>query len=265
MRAFALTLLFAATAMADTSIGRGKPPAATVLSYTAPTGDKPDDAAIAFTELQPGQVVYDCLGVEWTVIEAQERGREGSLVNRWYLVIDGVGNRTRKFGGHLTSLRLQRDLDGDGRPETVLIFFGGDFQIQVRVVGVNEPLVLPAAGGAYLSQKGGNASLAFVDAKLTGLPLVRVDSKPEACADWSETYVSFVDGKLRVALAVSGLTDPPVFATPKVKFDAHARTAVVTLESVEEDDRGRRHRSRAVTHYTLEDGVYREVTARRTP
>ena len=41
------------------------------------------------------------------------------------------------------------------------------------------------------------------------MPLVKVTSRPEACADYWDIYVVVVDGVPRNALELDGLADPP--------------------------------------------------------
>src|SRR4029077_11897900 len=72
----------------------------------------------------------------------------------------------------------------------VSVGFGTDGKIHVRVRGGGE-LVLEPAGQAYVGKEA-----LKVDATMASgapAPLVKVSSRPEACSDYWEIYVSVVD------------------------------------------------------------------------
>jgi hypothetical protein len=159
---------------------------------------------------------------------------------------------------------VEADLDGDGKPEVATLSFSAGFQLRLMVIknGTAVELELEPAGQGFLSQKGGWGALAFVGN--AGIPLLRIDSRPEACSDFTVTYVSDVGGKLQPALVLNGLADPPNHSIPSVKFDAKTKTAVVTQTNSEEDDKGRTHSKKTLTKYKLEpDGVYREAATEK--
>ncbi|MCU1280060.1 MAG: hypothetical protein JWM53_3606 [bacterium] len=114
-----------------------------------------------------------------------------------------------------------------------------DYKIHVRAAGGE--LVLEAAGQGYLSRKGGNVSAELV-ANVAPVPLIKVGSHPEACADFWDVYVSVVDGVPRQALALYGVADPPAMSSSTVKLAGD--TAVVTTRISEDETHTRTKRTR---------------------
>ena len=199
MRAFALPLLFTLTftltsALADTQRRPLPPRRPPTLEYTAPNGGKLVlDEQVHFTGWKPGDRLFRIVdGAPVQILEKGERATVDGLINNWYTVAGGA----RVFGGALTPFRFWADLDGDGKPEIATVSFAPDFQIRVRI-GTSE-LLMRAAGGAYLSQRGGNASATLET--VLGVPMLKVGSHPEACSDYFNTYVSYANGKAQVAL-----------------------------------------------------------------
>jgi hypothetical protein len=125
------------------------------------------------------------------------------------------------------------------------------WQLDVKWRGQTVTLELPGRG--YVAE-----DVVKVSSKLVadaGIPLLQIDAQPEACSDYSTTWLSFVGGKLRVALALSGLADPPVHASYQVRFDARARTAtVVQTNSNDDDPKLTRKRTQ---RYRLVDGEFK--------
>jgi len=144
----------------------------------------------------------------------------------------------------------------DGRPVTV--GFEKDFKIHVRVAGGGE-IVLPAAGQGYMSRVGGNLSATLF--KRGPVPMLELASRPEACSDYWEIYVSVVDGVPRNALELDGLADPPSMSTPSVRFDGDR--AVVTQRTAE-DEEGKKVRVTR-TRYRFDGRVYVDVSKRAGP
>ena len=103
---------------------------------------------------------------------------------------------------------------------TVTVGFGEDWKVHVRVAGGGE-LVLEPAGQAYVGHDVLNVTAALAP-NVAPVPLVKVSSRPEACADYWDVYVSIVDGVPRDALELYGLADPPSMATPSVSSTATA-------------------------------------------
>jgi hypothetical protein len=114
-----------------------------------------------------------------------------------------------------------------------------DLKIHVR--GAQGELVLEAAGQGFMSRKGGNVSAELVT-NVAPVPLLKVSSRPEACADYWDVYVSVVDGVPREALALYGLADPPAMSSSTVKFAGD--TAVVTTRTAEDETHTRTKRTR---------------------
>jgi hypothetical protein len=137
----------------------------------------------------------------------------------------------------------------------VTVGFEKDFKIHVRVAGGGE-LVLDPAGQGYMSRTGGNVSAQL--SKAAPVPLVEIASRPEACSDYWEVYVSVVDGVPREALRLDGLADPPSMSTPTVKF---ARDGAVVTTRTSEDDEGKKIRTTR-TRYRFDGRVYVDLSKR---
>lgn len=215
---------------------------------------KPEAASEILAALPPGAQV-EVLQASEAVVRYQDR------VNRWYRV--KVLDPAREgfiFGAHLTPFAFRANLDTDGDKELVTISFTPTFKVRVRVVDPGTPprtqhVDLEPAGQGYLTQKGGNATGSLIDAAHAGLPLIKVDSLPEACADYSTTYLSY-DGTLRTALALTGVADPPVHSSFEVRFDPTDRTAEVVRVNEEEYEEGHPHIEKETTRYRLRGGVF---------
>lgn len=112
----------------------------------------------------------------------------------------------------------------------VTVGFGSDGKIHVRVRGGGE-LVLEPAGRAYV----GKEALRVEATMASGapVPLVKVSSRPEACSDYWDIYVSVVGGVPRKALEVYGIADPPVMQTPTAKLSG--ATATITTRETDEE------------------------------
>lgn len=245
-----------------------------------------DEANLRQTASAEGAVVATLpLGAAVRVLEkGKERLKVGEYVNHWYSVeyvdakgtADAADDAVHKgwlFGNTLTPFRFEEDFDGDGEKEVATVVMSGDFKIRVRVL---EPNVKPPrrvssvdvspSGEGYLSVSGGRAEVKLVPAKKAGLVLLQVDSMPEACADFSTTYVSYtgqgkkgVLGKAKVALGLVGLSDSPTFSKFKVSFQAGKKQATVVRTNEEEDESGKVLTTKVQTRYQLSDGVYSEL------
>jgi hypothetical protein len=141
---------------------------------------------------------------------------------------------TTASGCDLTPLAF----DVDGTRVTVG-FDAHDYKIHVRAAGGE--LVLEAAGQGFMSRQGGNVTAELVG-NLAPVPLVKVASRPEACSDYWEVYVSVVGGVPRQALALYGLADPPAMSSSTAKFSGAG--AVVTTRTAEDETHTRNKRTR---------------------
>lgn len=139
-------------------------------------------------------------------------------------------------------------LEVDGQRVTIRID-PSDYKIHVNAVGGE--LVLEAAGQGFMSRKGGNviAELAPGKAPVT---LVHLSSRPEACSDFWDVYVSVVGGVPREALSLFGLADPPSMSSSTAKFSGDG--AVVTTRTAEDETHTRTKRTR----YRWNGSVYVE-------
>jgi len=137
----------------------------------------------------------------------------------------------------------------------VTVGFGDDWKIHVRVAGGGD-LVLEPAGQAYVGRDVLRVT-AELAPNVAPVPLIKVSSRPEACADYWDVYVSIVDGVPREALGLYGLADPPVLSTSTVKFGRDG-TAVVTQRTSEDEKLVRTRRTR----YRFDGRVYVDVSKR---
>jgi hypothetical protein len=141
----------------------------------------------------------------------------------------------------------------------VTVGFGVDWKIHVRVAGGGE-LVLEPAGQAYVGHEAWKLSAELVDG-VAPVPLVKVTSRPEACADYWDIYVSVVDGVPRNALELDSVADPPVMQTTTAKLGRDG-TAVVTTRTSEDEDKHVRIKR---TRYRFDGRVYVAVSKRSAP
>lgn len=201
------------------------------LEYTAPLVDATPKGTAAEVDADWRYTEYD-KGMEVSTVDGARAVHIAEVLapaivdgrhDRWYRADGGE----KYFGAALTPLAFTVD----GIPVTVA--FGADFQIHVRAAG--HDLVLEPAGQAYLSRRGGDVSARLVTGAVGGVPLILVSSRPEACSDFWDVYVSVVGGVPKKALELGGVADPPVSETRSVKFDARARTATVKVVTQEDE------------------------------
>jgi hypothetical protein len=223
---WSLLLLFvslssSALAFADASTP-GKAPGAVASGPAVPTVieyDQAPDGTFTGTEYRPGMRLF--LAADATpVTVAQVRGDK-------YEVVDEAGRRRTLPVVALTPFAFTV---GGTR---VTVAFREDFKIEVRGKGT---LALDPAGRGYIYNKGGNVSAVLVEG-VAPVPLLKVSSRPEACSNYWDSYVSIVDGVPREALTLDGVADPPVSQSSSAKFDARAGTAVVTTSVTEDEDK----------------------------
>jgi len=165
----------------------------------------------------------------------------------------------------LAPLRARADASTPDRPppptelhvgdRAVTVGFGADWKIHVRVTGGGE-LVLEPAGRAYVGHDAWKLGAELVDG-VAPVPLVKVSSRPEACSDYWDIYVSIVDGVPRNALELDSVADPPVMQTTTAKLSRDG-TAVVTTRTSEDDKHVRTRRTR----YRFDGRVFVEVSKR---
>lgn len=227
------------------------------IYYSRPSDEKRRaEADHAFSEWPVGTTLCDVDdGATFVVSAIGAKGTLDGRVDRYYEVTPQAGGPTRKvFGGRLTALCFNADLDGDAQADHAQVFFTSEFKIRVRARGGT--LDIEPRGGAYLSRVGGPATAVLLDTKVAGVPLLKVGSRPEACSDYGDYYVSFDQaGAPHLALAVEGLADPPTHVTPTLRFDPRAGTATVTMKYENEDDKPRKE----VLRYRRVNGVYQLV------
>lgn len=192
-------------------------------------------------------------------------------VDRWYEIEAGKMSGF-VFGGALTPIRIAADLDGDGEEEIATVAMTWNFKIRVRVL---EPSITGAgrvierdfepAGGAMLGLRGGSAKVALLAEKDTGVPLLQIDSQPEACSDYARIYVSYASpekkGKLEPALSLFGMIDGDIYSTFEVQFLPKASQAIVTFEQSEgdTDKKGKPITTKRREKYQLHGRVFEKI------
>ena len=185
------------------------------------------DQASLREEPQEDGTVMASLALGTPVTVKQRLGDRVRLLDRvdcWYQVetkgADGKPVTGHVFGNLLTPLRLEGDFDGDGEKEIATVAMTADFRIRVRVM---EPRLPPNMRVSHLDVRtagqgpGGSAKLSFVDAKKAGVPLLLVESVPEADSRSSKIYLSYVVpgrrrgslGTVVESLALAELADRP--------------------------------------------------------
>lgn len=248
--------------------------AAPSIEYSAPEGTGDSELSkYAFSKWEPGATLFASsddvnvraapdpaapvvatlpFGAKVTVVApGPGPARAGGKVDRWYRVkaagTDGKTVEGHAFGGALTPLRFEADLDGDGELELATVAMSWDFNVRVRVREPALPaetgtatLDLKPSGGAYLSLRGGHGDAKLLDPRTAGIPLLALASRPEACADYWEALISYRapgparPGEVRVALKLHGITDPPVFQGFDLTFVPGGASVVETIENEEE-------------------------------
>jgi len=199
-------------------------------------------------------------GDEVVVREAGEPLLLDGRVERW-LRVEAGGASGWLRESEVTPACARHDLDGDGRADRITVRIGPAPAHAVVVLvataaGATSEVSFPAAGQGYLGVRGGRAEIgATLTARAAGVPLVRVDSVPEACADYARVFVSAVDGTARIALTLHGLSDPPSHAEPVAAFQPRARAAVVTTTATDDDHPKARRRTR-VRYRLSASGVF---------
>jgi len=138
---------------------------------------------------------------------------------------------------------------------SVTVALEADDKIHVRVKGGGE-LLLDPAGRAYVGRDQWNVR-AELAPSVAPVPLLKLSSRPEACSDYWDIYVSVVDGVPRQALALYGVADPPAMQSSTVKF-ARDGSAVVTTTTSEDEKIVRTRRTR----YRFDGRVYAAVPKR---
>jgi hypothetical protein len=113
---------------------------------------------------------------------------------------------------------------------------------------------LTPAGEALLGLRGGNVNAVLVPGNLAGLPLIRLDSRPEACGDFWIAYVSHLQRPTRTAIAIQahGMSDPPVNSGVEVTFEPSTKRATL----VRTNDDGESPVRTTKTLLTLVGGVF---------
>lgn len=198
--------------------------AAASLFYEGPA-EGASEQTWRFTEYAAGAEVAPAgAAAPCTVVAPLEPAVVGGRHDRFYR-IDCAHQQRKIFGAEL-ALRV---VAGD---QPVAVSIEADYKIHVRAP--RGELLLEPAGQGYLSRRGGNVSVEPAGT-VAGVPLVKLGSHPEACADFWDVYVSVVDGVPHDALALVGVADPPVMSSSTVKLDARAGSALVTTRVTDEE------------------------------
>lgn len=267
------------------------------IEYTLPKDEKFTDDAVNSTTWSDGDRLYIApqtlhlrekadrksesvgnmnIGDAVLVKKASEKpSRVDELVNRWYEVEVETGPLKGKsghaFGSFLTPHRFEADLDGDGKSEIATVAFAGDGAMRVRVLDPSvtgdahySQVDVRPSGEEIMGQRGGRVKASLVDRKTAGVPLIKLESRIEACGDFLDAYVSYVTekgeasekGTAREALLVRGVSDPPVFSTFTVQFEPDAKAATVEYENKETLEDGTEKVEKVTEKYSYAAGKF---------
>lgn len=249
--------------------GRNEDAGVSGFSFTQySAGQRPfvsvDEAHLRATASGESDVVGSlAMGSRVTVLEKSTGAqRLKDRVDAWYRVeaqVDGGTQAGYVFGNVLTPFAFERDFNRDGVGDVATVAMSADFQIRTRFKlgsktgdATQSWVDTRPSGEGYLSRAGGGVAASVVAEKTAGLTLVKLESRPEACSDYSDTYVSNL-GTPMTALSLTGLVDPPNNAQFELRFLPKQKAAVASWQITEEEEKPPRRR---VDRYLLEGGEF---------
>ncbi|WP_223755189.1 SH3 domain-containing protein [Myxococcus sp. RHSTA-1-4] len=216
------------------------------------------------------------LGAAVRVLErGKDRQKVGEYVNHWYRVeymdtkgTPGAGDDAPVsgwlFGNILTPIRIEADLDGDGEQEVATAVMSADFKVRVRVL---EPNLKPPHRVSSVDLSPGFLGVAanLVPAKTAGLPLVKVESVAETCANAITAYVSYtvpgnkkgVLGNAKLALELNVMEGTGT--SYELSFQPKQKGLTVVWTNTGEDESEQTKAKSRREWYRLEDGVFSKV------
>lgn len=168
--------------------------------------------------------------------------------------------------GQSSTSQVVFDFDDDGEDEIVRLSLPSPETLRVEVAEPGaprgtQPSVVEVRVYAHIAQA------QVVPVGEAGIPLLRVDTSLEACGPYSTTWFSYVSpgkitgrrGRVRAALHLVGISDPPEWSGYEVTFDARNQRAVVSRTySVEDDDENLAEAGEEFL-YELTDGVFQPI------
>ncbi|MFT5685929.1 MAG: hypothetical protein ACI8RZ_006884 [Myxococcota bacterium] len=158
---------------------------------------------------------------------------------------------------------LRADLDEDGVVEQVVVGFSLTREVHVAVYEPGGGVTRLNLGRVVdFSGVRDELLVSLPDPAQTGAPLLLVVvPAAEQCGSWDrDTYISYQDGQLQVALSMTNGSDSPSYIEESVAFFTDSRTA--TLTTVSGDDAGE---TTTITRRALVGGVYETTsTTERT-
>lgn len=186
-------------------------------------------------------------------------GPEASLdgrTDRWLQLANG-SQAAWAFGGLLTRSCLDADLDGDARPERVLLATdpSGEGAVAVRTASGWQQVALGPLRTDARAQP--EAALDVLPANVAGEPLLRVTEAPDPVTGLSPgVHLLTLAPTLRLALAWSELAESDVYSVSDIVYSPWGPSLTMwRVEGTHLPEGGQRE---AVTRqwYRLVDGVY---------
>jgi len=230
--------------------------------------------------VKEGKVMELGLGTPVRIVKAAtDVVRVGKRVDRWYQVrvpehAGRPGLEGYAFGGSLTPAGFETDLDGDGKPERVVVVWTPDYAVAVRLVesgGEGDKPGQPGVRSLRIEHDcekrhcGGTLSAYISSTEKPEIHVVWINFKTRESEAARSVLVSYADDRLRKAYdARLGQTEIGGEASPEYGF---------TIRSLDRDPRTNRLRLKVYTKrrtdveilensvtktlFTLLDGVYR--------
>lgn len=234
--------------------------------YTRPE-DGDDIVSATFTRWTAGQVLFAAepvdlapgpsgssvpvgIGQPLTIVTPGAVASIGGFVNAWYFVQVGT-RRGWIFGAALTPFAFTDDFDGDATLDHLTVAFTVEHQIRIRLD--ERTLDVATSGGGFLGLRGAGVTADVIPASNAGVPLLHMYTGVEACADFSEYWISFTKGAPMIAHREVGLVDPPNCFQYEAAFSPGVAVVIYTGNGCPDDGSAPEISAR---RFRLVDGVY---------
>ena len=138
-----------------------------------------------------------------------------------------------------SQVMLRADLDEDGVVEQVVVGFSLQREIHIAVYEPDGQVSRLSLGQVVdFSGVRDELFVSLTEPEETGVPLLLVAvPAAEQCGSWDlDRFVSYQDGRLQTALALTNGSDSPAYMEEEVAFSPESRTAVLT--TITGDDSG---------------------------